>query len=55
MGVWRGPSSPAARRIDIKVYPFDKLATAVNYFCSSEHFCRALRWEGAAAAAAGCC
>jgi hypothetical protein len=44
MGVWRGPSSPVCRRIDIKVYPFSQLATAVNYFSSSEQFCRALRW-----------
>jgi DNA polymerase lambda len=44
MGVWKGPSSPCHRRIDIKVYPWSQLAVAVNYFSSGQSFCRALRY-----------
>lgn len=35
---------PACRRIDIKLYPQDELALAVNYFSSGQDMCRALRW-----------
>jgi hypothetical protein len=34
------------RRIDIKLYPRSMLAMAVNYFCSGQNMCRALRWAG---------
>jgi hypothetical protein len=44
MGVWKGPSSPCHRRIDIKVYPWSQLPVAVNYFSSGQSFCRALRY-----------
>jgi hypothetical protein len=43
MGVWKGPSSPCYRRVDIKIYPAHQLAFAVNYFGSSKDFCKALR------------
>ena len=42
-GVWRGPSSPCFRRIDIKSYPLDLLPFAVTYFGSCSNFNRALR------------
>ena len=44
MGVWKGPSSPCYRRIDLKFYPRSQLAFAVNYFASGQEFCRALRF-----------
>jgi DNA polymerase lambda len=44
MGIWKGPSSPCFRRIDLKFYPRSQLAYAVNYFASGQNFCRALRF-----------
>ena len=43
-GVWRGPSSPCFRRIDIKSYPLDLLPFAVTHFGSCSNFNRALRY-----------
>ncbi|GAX74898.1 hypothetical protein CEUSTIGMA_g2344.t1 [Chlamydomonas eustigma] len=59
LGVWKGPSSPCARRLDIKVYPLEVLPFAVTHFGSGSNFNRALRYfckvggaaQGAAAAA----
>ncbi|KAF8056467.1 hypothetical protein HT031_006324 [Scenedesmus sp. PABB004] len=45
-GVYRGPSSPCHRRIDIKFYHRTQLACAVNYFSSGQDMCRALRHWG---------
>lgn len=48
MGVWRGPSSPCHRRLDIKAYQRAALPYAVLYFASGESCSRALRcaWDG---------
>ena len=43
MGVWKGPSSPCHRRLDIKTYQRVALPYAVNYFSSGQDCSRALR------------
>jgi hypothetical protein len=43
MGVWRGPSSPCYRRLDIKAYERAALPYAVNYFSSGQDCSRAIR------------
>lgn len=43
MGVWKGPTSPCYRRLDIKTYERAALPYAVNYFSSGQDGSRALR------------
>lgn len=43
MGVWKGPSSPCFRRLDIKTYLRAALPYAVIYFSSGQDCSRALR------------
>lgn len=43
MGVWRGPSSPCYRRLDIKTYERAALPYAVSYFSSGQDCSRAIR------------
>jgi hypothetical protein len=43
MGVWKGPSSPCYRRLDIKAYERAALPYAVNYFSSGQDCSRAIR------------
>lgn len=43
MGVYRGPSSPCFRRLDIKAYQRAALPCAVAYFSSGQDCSRALR------------
>lgn len=43
MGVYKGPSSPCYRRLDIKAYERAALPYAVNYFSSGQDCSRAIR------------